>query len=99
MTSNTSKTNSTASAGSPAEPDSLIPSGLRIAYPDLPVSARRDDILAALKQHRVVILCGETGSGKTTQIPKMCLEAGVKPGKLIGCTQPRRIAARSTRSS
>src|SRR5512143_3758854 len=47
----------------------------RIHYPDLPVSARRDDILAALKQHRVLILCGETGSGKTTQIPKMCLEA------------------------
>ncbi len=64
-------------------------------YPDLPVSARRDDILAALARHRVLILCGETGSGKTTQIPKMCLEAGVRPGKLIGCTQPRRIAARS----
>ena len=75
-------------------------SNLQIQYPDLPVSARRDDILAALKQHRVVILCGETGSGKTTQIPKMCLEARAasgtaKPGKLIGCTQPRRIAARS----
>jgi len=72
----------------------------RIAYPDLPVSARRDDILAALQKHRVLILCGETGSGKTTQIPKMCLEAQsasgtAKPGKLIGCTQPRRIAARS----
>jgi len=68
---------------------------VKINYPDLPVSARRDDILAALKENRVVILCGETGSGKTTQIPKMCLELGVKPGKLIGCTQPRRIAARS----
>ncbi|MHB1085450.1 MAG: ATP-dependent RNA helicase HrpA [Thiobacillus sp.] len=73
---------------------------LNITYPDLPVSARRDDILAALKENRVLILCGETGSGKTTQIPKMCLEARfesgmVKPGKLIGCTQPRRIAARS----
>ena len=72
----------------------------RIHYPDLPVSARRDDILAALKANRVLILCGETGSGKTTQIPKMCLEAqraseAVQPGKLIGCTQPRRIAARS----
>ena len=95
MTSNTSRTNSTAPAGSSAEPVSPIPSGLQISYPDLPVSARRDDILAALKQNRVVILCGETGSGKTTQIPKMCLEAGVRPGKLIGCTQPRRIAARS----
>ncbi|MEQ1592497.1 MAG: ATP-dependent RNA helicase HrpA [Thiobacillaceae bacterium] len=66
-----------------------------IHYPDLPVSARRDDILAALTQHRVLILCGETGSGKTTQIPKMCLESGLRPGKLIGCTQPRRIAART----
>ncbi len=73
---------------------------ISIHYPDLPVSARRDDILAALQQNRVLILCGETGSGKTTQIPKMCLEArpgseAARPGKLIGCTQPRRIAARS----
>jgi ATP-dependent helicase HrpA len=73
---------------------------LHITYPDLPVSARRDDILAALKANRVLILCGETGSGKTTQIPKMCMEArlgseAARPGKLIGCTQPRRIAARS----
>jgi ATP-dependent helicase HrpA len=88
MTSNTSRTSSAlpiSSAGLPG----------RITYPDLPVSARRDDILAALRANRVLILCGETGSGKTTQIPKMCLEAGVRPGKLIGCTQPRRIAARS----
>src|SRR3569623_352768 len=70
-------------------------SPLLIRYPDLPVSQRRDDILAALQKNRVLILCGETGSGKTTQIPKMCLEAGVRTGKLIGCTQPRRIAARS----
>ncbi|MBZ0067278.1 MAG: ATP-dependent RNA helicase HrpA [Thiobacillus sp.] len=83
MTLNTSRTNKT-----------LNPI-LTISYPDLPVSARRDDILEALKKNRVVILCGETGSGKTTQIPKMCLELGVRPGKLIGCTQPRRIAARS----
>jgi len=71
-----------------------------IHYPDLPVSARRDDILAAMRAHRVLILCGETGSGKTTQIPKMCLEArlgsgAARPGRLVGCTQPRRIAARS----
>ena len=71
-----------------------------ITYPDLPVSACRDDILAALRANRVLILCGETGSGKTTQIPKMCLEArlgseAARPNKLIGCTQPRRIAARS----
>jgi ATP-dependent helicase HrpA len=73
---------------------------LLISYPDLPVSQRRDDILAALQKNRVLILCGETGSGKTTQIPKMCLEArlgleAARPGRLIGCTQPRRIAARS----
>ena len=66
-----------------------------ITYPDLPVAARRGDILAALTAHRVLILCGETGSGKTTQIPKMCLEIGLRAGKLIGCTQPRRIAART----
>jgi ATP-dependent helicase HrpA len=66
-----------------------------ITYPDLPVAARREDILAALTAHRVLILCGETGSGKTTQIPKMCLEMGLRAGKLIGCTQPRRIAART----
>ncbi len=75
-------------------------SPLLISYPDLPVSQRRDDILAALQKNRVLILCGETGSGKTTQIPKMCLEARLesettRSGKLIGCTQPRRIAARS----
>ncbi len=88
MTSNTSRTNKAAEADAPARP-------ARIHYPDLPVSARRDDILAALRRNRVLILCGETGSGKTTQIPKMCLEAGLRPGRLIGCTQPRRIAARS----
>ncbi len=73
---------------------------LLIEYPDLPVSGRRQDIIAALKVNPVLILCGETGSGKTTQIPKMCLEAGLggqgsMGGGLIGCTQPRRIAARS----
>src|SRR5512139_4071584 len=93
MTPNTSRTSSTLQITYPDLPG-------RIAYPDLPVSARRDDILAALQKHRVLILCGETGSGKTTQIPKMCLEAqlgseAARPGRLIGCTQPRRIAARS----
>ncbi|HMM47233.1 MAG TPA: ATP-dependent RNA helicase HrpA [Thiobacillaceae bacterium] len=71
-----------------------------ILYPELPVSERRDSILAALRANRVLIVCGETGSGKTTQIPKMCLElqrasGAAHAGKLIGCTQPRRIAARS----
>ncbi len=69
-----------------------------IEYPDLPVSQRRQDIIAALRANPVLILCGETGSGKTTQIPKMCLEAGFGEKGLIGCTQPRRIAARSVAS-
>ncbi len=68
----------------------------RIAYPpELPVSARRHDIAAAIREHRVVIVCGETGSGKTTQLPKICLEQGRGVRGLIGHTQPRRMAARS----
>jgi ATP-dependent helicase HrpA len=67
-----------------------------IAYPpDLPVSARRDDIAAAMAAHQTIIVCGETGSGKTTQLPKICLEHGRGIRGLIGHTQPRRIAARS----
>jgi ATP-dependent helicase HrpA len=58
---------------------------------DLPIVAKKDEIIATIRRHRVVIISGATGSGKTTQIPKFCLEAGVQ-GK-IGCTQPRRIAA------
>jgi ATP-dependent helicase HrpA len=68
-------------------------------YPEaLPVVERREDILAAIANHQVVILCGETGSGKTTQIPKICLELKRGVRGLIGCTQPRRIAARSVAS-
>ena len=68
----------------------------RIVYPqNLPVSARRDDISAAIRDHQVVVVAGETGSGKTTQLPKMCLELGLGDNGLIGHTQPRRIAARS----
>ncbi|NYI46028.1 ATP-dependent helicase HrpA [Nocardioides aromaticivorans] len=78
---------------------------MKISYPpDLPVSARRDDIAAAIRDHQVVIVAGETGSGKTTQLPKICLELGrgapapddpaARP-RMIGHTQPRRIAARS----
>ncbi len=63
--------------------------------PDLPITARRDDIVAAIRAHQVVIIAGETGSGKTTQIPKMCLEAGLGIEAKIGCTQPRRVAALS----
>jgi ATP-dependent helicase HrpA len=68
----------------------------RITYPEaLPVSRKRDDILAAIRDHQVVIVAGETGSGKTTQIPKICLELGRGVRGLIGHTQPRRIAART----
>ena len=82
-----------------------------ISYPEsLPVSARRDEIARAMAQHPVVIVCGETGSGKTTQLPKIALAMGrglcnypkklpdgrpAPRGKLIGHTQPRRIAASS----
>lgn len=66
-----------------------------ITYPDLPVSERRADIKKAIEENQVVIIAGETGSGKTTQIPKMCLEIGRGRTKVIGHTQPRRIAARS----
>lgn len=70
---------------------------LRITYPsDLPVSQRREDIQRAIRENQVVVIAGETGSGKTTQIPKMLLELGYgERGRLIGHTQPRRIAARS----
>ena len=64
-----------------------------IAYPpELPVSARREDLLAAIGSNQVVIVAGETGSGKTTQLPKLCLELG---RKAIAHTQPRRLAART----
>ena len=66
-----------------------------IEYPDLPVSEKREDIINAIKQNQIVIICGETGSGKTTQLPKLCLEAGRGLHGVIGHTQPRRIAARS----
>ncbi|GAA2545293.1 ATP-dependent RNA helicase HrpA [Pseudonocardia hydrocarbonoxydans] len=67
-----------------------------VTYPEaLPVSARREDIAAAIRDHQVVIVAGETGSGKTTQIPKICLELGRGVRGLIGHTQPRRLAART----
>ncbi|SFN36033.1 ATP-dependent helicase HrpA [Nitrosospira briensis] len=65
-------------------------------YPeDLPVVGRRDDIAVAIRENQVVIVCGETGSGKTTQLPKICLELGRGVAGMIGHTQPRRIAART----
>ena len=92
-------------AGSPQpKPLPRAESGLKIEFPEsLPVSARRDEIMAAMAQHQVIIVCGETGSGKTTQLPKMALALGrgklnARPGerpRLIGHTQPRRIAATS----
>src|SRR5512141_2678263 len=63
--------------------------------PDLPITARKDEIVAAIRAHQVIVIAGETGSGKTTQIPKMCLEAGLGIEAKIGCTQPRRVAALS----
>ena len=66
-----------------------------IEYPDLPVSDKREDIKHAIDNNQVVIIAGETGSGKTTQIPKMCLELGRGIDGFIGHTQPRRLAARS----
>jgi len=73
---------------------------LEIRFPEeLPVSGQRQLIKGALQSHQVVIVCGETGSGKTTQLPKICLDLGrgtINGGKLIGHTQPRRIAATAT---
>ncbi len=67
-----------------------------ITYPDnLPVSQKKQDILEAIRDHQVVIVAGETGSGKTTQLPKICMELGRGIKGLIGHTQPRRLAART----
>ncbi|HEY5559655.1 MAG TPA: hypothetical protein VIK49_07990, partial [Steroidobacteraceae bacterium] len=72
--------------------DSIPP----LSYPpDLPVSGRIDEICSAIAAHPVIVVCGETGSGKTTQLPKACLQAGRGIDGLIGHTQPRRIAART----
>ncbi len=69
-----------------------LPQNIRFD-PDLPINAAKDKIIKAIQDHPVVIISGETGSGKTTQIPKFCLEAGRGTSGMIGCTQPRRIAA------
>ena len=61
----------------------------------LPITQKKDEIIKAIREHQVLVLAGETGSGKTTQLPKMCLEAGLGVRGMIGHTQPRRIAARS----
>nr|WP_223827151.1 ATP-dependent RNA helicase HrpA [Undibacterium oligocarboniphilum] len=84
--------------GREKEPIALVRNPLpAITFPEeLPVSGKREEIAAALRQHQVIIVCGETGSGKTTQLPKICLELGRGLHGLIGHTQPRRIAASST---
>jgi ATP-dependent RNA helicase HrpA len=64
--------------------------------PELPVTRQREEIARAIRAHQVIIVCGETGSGKTTQLPKICLDIGRGVEGLIGHTQPRRIAARAT---
>lgn len=61
----------------------------------LPIAAKADDIVSMIRKHQVIVLAGETGSGKSTQLPKLCLAAGRGVAGLIGCTQPRRVAARS----
>ena len=62
---------------------------------NLPVTEKHDEIIKVIKENQVSIICGETGSGKTTQLPKICLELGLGLKRIIGHTQPRRIAARS----
>ena len=66
-----------------------------ITYPELPVSDRRDELAKAINDNQVVVVAGETGSGKTTQLPKICLELGRGIRGTIGHTQPRRLAART----
>jgi ATP-dependent helicase HrpA len=91
------------------KPQQLSPPALRrkarleslaeIEFPaDLPVVARREDLARAISEHQVVIVCGETGSGKTTQLPKICLKLGRGVLGCIGHTQPRRVAARTVAS-
>ena len=65
---------------------------------DLPITAHRDEIVSLLSQRQTIVVCGETGSGKSTQLPKLCLEAGLGARGLIGHTQPRRLAARAVAS-
>ena len=85
------KDNARASVQETEQRKSLVP---KITYPEqLPITAHRSKIVRAIKENQVVIISGETGCGKSTQIPKMCLEAGRGIKGVVGCTQPRRIAA------
>ena len=94
----------TSSTPSPAQPAAerraatveLLRARGALACPDtLPLAARRDDLMSAIRDHQVVIVAGETGSGKSTQLPKLCLDLGRGVNGLIGHTQPRRMAART----
>lgn len=97
-------------AGSPTPAPSSRPVGVRapacplcqdrsrLPWEELPVSERREEVAALIARHQVVILCGETGSGKSTQLPKICLHLGRGLAGRIGHTQPRRIAARTQAS-
>ena len=68
----------------------------RIEYPvELPICSHRDELVDLIRRHQVIVVCGETGSGKSTQLPKLCLDAGLGREAMIGHTQPRRLAARS----
>ncbi len=82
---------------SPAELEARRRAAPRPEFPpELPITSKREEIARAIRDHQVVIVCGETGSGKTTQLPKICLELGRGVEGMIGHTQPRRIAARAT---
>ncbi|HEY3484867.1 MAG TPA: DEAD/DEAH box helicase, partial [Ilumatobacteraceae bacterium] len=75
--------------------DAIVTGG-RLTFPEqLPITARRDELLAAIRDHQVVVVAGETGSGKSTQLPKLCLALGRGVAGIIGHTQPRRVAART----
>lgn len=78
-----------------AESEQRLAARPAIHYPDLPVSQEREKIKTLLSKHPIVVIAGETGSGKTTQLPKICLELGRGILGVIGHTQPRRIAARN----
>src|SRR5690606_5950054 len=96
LSENTHKRRSQATGREPKEGARVQRALPPLIYPeDLPVSARRGDIAAAIRANQVVIVCGETGSGKTTQLPKICLELGRGQQKIIGHTQSRRLAATS----
>jgi ATP-dependent helicase HrpA len=80
----------------PAPPDLRAPAPPRIEYPsELPIAAYRDQLVELIRSRQVIVVCGETGSGKSTQLPKFCMEAGLGQTAMIGHTQPRRLAARS----